>query len=141
MPPPLAGWARALDLTGLPDDLALAVRHFLSRNRRIAEPFRSRLGYTLAAEVAARTTPPPPPGVPGWMYLAAVLAERHRRAATRLALARAAAAQVWPGLGQPPQPGWPPAGPPQPGWPPAGPPQPGWPPAGPPRPAETLAKI
>ena len=99
MPPQLATWASTLDLTGLPDDLALAVRHFLARNRRIQEPFRSRLGYQLAEEVAARTTPQPPPGVPGWMYLAAVLAERHRRAANRLMLARSSAAQVWPGLG------------------------------------------
>ncbi len=102
MPPYLAGWARTLDLAGLDDDLALAVRHFLARNRHIAEPFRTRLGYSLAADVAARTTPPPPPGVPGWMYLAAVVAERHRRAAFLLAAARRAAAPIWPGLGAPP---------------------------------------
>lgn len=101
MPPHLVGWARTLDLTGLDDALALAVRHFLARNRQIAEPFRTRLGYSLAADLAARTTPPPPPGVPGWMYLAAVIAERHRRAAARLAAARAAAAPVWPNLGEP----------------------------------------
>jgi uncharacterized RDD family membrane protein YckC len=96
MPPGLAGWAALLDLTALDDELALAVRHFLARNREIAEPTRSRLGYSLAAEVGKRTTPPPPPGVPGWAYLAAVLAERHRRAAQRLALARSATASVWP---------------------------------------------
>lgn len=100
MPPHLVGWAMTLDLTGLPDDLALAVRHFLARNTRIKEPFRSGLGNSLAREVAARTTPQPPPGVPGWMYLAAVIAERHRRATHRLALARKSAAQVWPELGQ-----------------------------------------
>jgi uncharacterized RDD family membrane protein YckC len=99
MPPHLAGWAALLDLTGLDDDLALAVRHFLARNREIIEPARSRLGYALAVEVGRVTTPPPPPGVPGWAYLAAVLAERHRRAARRLAVARAATATVWPGLG------------------------------------------
>jgi uncharacterized RDD family membrane protein YckC len=96
MPPYLAGWAALLDLTGLDDDLALAVRHFLARNRQLREPARSRLGYALAVEVAARTTPPPPPGLPGWAYLAAVLAERHRRAAGRLVAARAATASVWP---------------------------------------------
>lgn len=99
MPPHLASWARLLDLTGLDDELALAVRHYLSRNRQISEPFRSRLGMQLAAEVFARTTPPPPPGVPGWAYLAAVLAERHRRAAYRLVVARASSALMWPGLG------------------------------------------
>jgi uncharacterized RDD family membrane protein YckC len=98
MPPPLARWAALLDLTGLDDELALAVRHFLARNRQLSEPGRTRLGYALAAEVAACTTPPPPPGVPGWQYLAAVLAERHRRAAHRLAVARGATAQVWPDL-------------------------------------------
>jgi uncharacterized RDD family membrane protein YckC len=96
MPPNLAPWAALLDLTGLDDELALAVRHFLARNRQLSEPARTRLGYALAVEVAARTTPPPPPGVPGWAYLAAVLAERHRRAAGRLAAARAVTASVWP---------------------------------------------
>jgi len=98
MPPRLAGWAQTLDLTGLDDELALAVRHYLARNREIREPARSRLGYSLASEVAACTTPPPPPGTPGWAYLAAILAERNRRAVRRLAQARAATAAVWPEL-------------------------------------------
>lgn len=98
MPPQLAGWARLLDLTGLDDDLALAVRHFLSRNRQLHPDARARLGQALAAEVAARTGPPPPPGVPGWAYLAAVTAERHRRAVLRLNQARAVSAAVWPEL-------------------------------------------
>ncbi|GAA0729706.1 RDD family protein [Dactylosporangium roseum] len=98
MPPPLARWAALLDLTGLDDSLALAVRHFLARNREIAEPARTALGQALAREVAMYTTPSPPPGVPGWAYLAAVLAERHRRAARQLVKARAASASVWPGL-------------------------------------------
>ncbi len=44
MPPPLARWAMLLDLTGLDDELALAVRHFLARNRQLSEPARTRLG-------------------------------------------------------------------------------------------------
>jgi uncharacterized RDD family membrane protein YckC len=88
MPPPLAGWARTLDLVGLDDELALAVRHFLARNRQLKEPARSRLGYRLAGQVAQVTNPPAPPGTPGWAYLAAVLAERHRRSAVRLAETR-----------------------------------------------------
>jgi uncharacterized RDD family membrane protein YckC len=98
MPPNLVGWAALLDLTGLDDDLALAVRHYLARNRRLREPARSRLGYALASEVAAGTTPPAPPGTPGWAYLAAVLAERNRRAALRLAQARLATGRVFPEL-------------------------------------------
>lgn len=95
MPPPLAYWARTLDLAGLDDDLALAVRHFLARNRQLKEPARSRLGYLLARQVAAVTNPPAPQGTPGWAYLAAVLAERHRRAAARLTETRRRTAALW----------------------------------------------
>lgn len=95
MPPELAYWARTLDLVGLDDDLALAVRHFLARNRSLKEPARSRLGYLLARQVAAVTNPPPPPNTPGWAYLAAVLAERHRRASVRLTEVRQRAASFW----------------------------------------------
>jgi uncharacterized RDD family membrane protein YckC len=98
MPPGLAGWASTLDLAGLDDDLALAVRHFLSRNRRLREPARTRLGQQLAREVAQVTSPPPPPGTPGWAYLAAVHAERHARAMRRMAAVRGRAASVWPEL-------------------------------------------
>ncbi|MEV4618965.1 RDD family protein [Asanoa sp. NPDC049573] len=98
MPPPLAGWALTLDLTGVSDDLALAVRHFLARGRDLREPARSNLGRALAAELAAVTTPPAPAGVPGWAYLAAVIAERHRRSRARLARARAVSSAIWPEL-------------------------------------------
>lgn len=95
MPPALTGWARTLDLVGLDDDLALAVRHFLSRNRQLKEPARSQLGYLLARQVAVVTNPPAPPGTPGWAYLAAVIAERHRRAAVRLTEVRRRSAVLW----------------------------------------------
>lgn len=98
MPPGLAAWAATLDLAGLDDDLALAVRAFLARNRRLREPARSALGERLVREVAAVTNPPPPPGTPAWMYLAAVHAERHRRAMLNLATVRSRAAMVWPEL-------------------------------------------
>ncbi|MEV6966928.1 RDD family protein [Hamadaea sp. NPDC051192] len=97
-PPPLAAWAATLDLTGLDDELALSVRHFLARSRQLKEPFRTRLGMRLAGEVLAKTNPPPPPNTPGWAYLAAVLGERHRRTAARLSAARAAHATLWPEL-------------------------------------------
>jgi hypothetical protein len=98
MPPELAAWAATLDLTGLDDDLALGTRNFLARNRSIREPARSSLGQRLVREVAAVTNPPPPPGTPAWKYLAAVHAERHRRATRQLAAVRARAAAVWPDL-------------------------------------------
>ena len=98
MPAGMAAWAATLDLAGLDDELALAVRHFLARNRSLREPARTRIGQNLAREVAAATNPPPPPGTPGWVYLAAVHAERHQRAMRRLAAVRARAATVWPDL-------------------------------------------
>jgi uncharacterized RDD family membrane protein YckC len=111
MPPPLAAWAATLDLSGLDDDLALAVRSFLARNRRLREPARRTLGERLVREVGAVTNPPPPAGTPAWMYLAAVHAERHRRAMLHLATVRSRAATVWPDLAPalaPPRPTAPP---------------------------------
>lgn len=107
MPPGLAVWASTLDLAGLDDELALAVRHYLARNRRLREPARTQLGQLLAREVAQVTSPPPPVGTPGWAYLAAVHAERHARAMRRLATVRGRATSVWPELvaaTQPPRP-------------------------------------
>ncbi|MFY1636122.1 RDD family protein [Solwaraspora sp. WMMB335] len=98
MPPALAAWARTLDLTRLDDGLALSVRQLLARGHGFVEPARSELVRMLAAEVAQVTAPPPPAGVPGWAYLAAVLAERHRRSAQRLAGTRALTAALWPEL-------------------------------------------
>ncbi len=98
MPPGMGNWAATLDLAGVDDDLALAVRHFLARNRQIREPARTHLGQRLAREVASVTNPPPPIDTPGWAYLAAVHAERHRRASRQLAAVRSRAATVWPDL-------------------------------------------
>lgn len=95
MPPQLAAWASVSDLSDLDDELALAVRHFLSRNAQIREPARTALGQALASELAAKIVPPPPPGTPGWAFMSAVLAERYRRNAGRLAASRAVTAQVW----------------------------------------------
>ena len=98
MPAELAGWAATLDLAGLDDNVALSVRQYLARNREIREPARTQLGQLLAREVAAATNPPPPPNAPGWAYLAAVHAERHRRSQRQLAGVRRRAATVWPEL-------------------------------------------
>ncbi|MGN6333294.1 MAG: RDD family protein [Motilibacteraceae bacterium] len=81
--PVLAGWAASLDLSALPDDLALAARQFLVRTQQLSPHTRASMGARIAADVAARTSPPPPPGVPAEEFLAAVVAERTRRAYAR----------------------------------------------------------
>jgi len=85
MPPPLEAWARTLDLSRLPDDLALQARSFLSRAADLRPEAREDLGGRLVAAVQAATAPAPPPDTPGWAYLSAVLAERRRRDGERYA--------------------------------------------------------
>lgn len=107
MPPGLAQWATTLDLSRLPDDLALAVRGFLSRAGELRPDARDRLGGQLASAVAACTSPPPPRGTPGWAYLAAVIAERRRREEERNAALGASRPSPWQGPPVPPgAPGW-----------------------------------
>jgi uncharacterized RDD family membrane protein YckC len=96
MPPPLAGWATGLDLSRLPDDLALAARQFLTRAGELSPAAREDMGSRIATAVAAVTAPPPPPGTPPWAFLAAVLAERRRRELARMGVAAPGAAQPFP---------------------------------------------
>ncbi|WP_414935556.1 RDD family protein [Amycolatopsis sp. cmx-11-51] len=98
MPPQLAYWASQLDLTRLPNDLALAVRQYLSRTSELRPEAVEALGYGLAQQVAAAIGAPMPPGVPSWAYLSAVLAERRRRDQVKLR----------PQYAPPPQPRYPP---------------------------------
>ncbi|HET9188818.1 MAG TPA: RDD family protein [Acidothermaceae bacterium] len=84
MPPPLIEWARLLDLSRFPDDLALSVRQFLARQHELRPEARTAMGNQLVAAVRSAVTPDPPPGTPGWAYLSAVLAERRRREEERL---------------------------------------------------------
>jgi len=100
MPPQLAGWAQTLDLTNLDDDLALAVRHYLARASEIRQPMNGRFAQGLAAEVSERIAQPAPPGVPPWVFLSAVLAERRRRAADRVHAGRSLTQRIWPGFGR-----------------------------------------
>jgi len=100
VPPQLVAWAATLDLAAVSDDLALAVRQYLVRNRFFSAPARAELGNALAAEVFERITPPPPPGLPARELLVAVLGERHRRSVLRLAQTRATTAAVWPDIGR-----------------------------------------
>ncbi len=107
MPPPLAGWAASLELSRLPDSLALSVRQFVARSAELTDAAREDLGGRLVAAVRAVTAPPPPPGTPGWAFLAAVLAERRRRETARLQpVAPPPAARGWDAPGRPvPAPG------------------------------------
>lgn len=84
MPPALSGWAGTLDLSRVPDDLALAARQFLSRASELAPEVRDAMGRRLADELAAQTAPAPPPGTSALGFLAAVLAERRRRETARM---------------------------------------------------------
>jgi uncharacterized RDD family membrane protein YckC len=87
MPPGLAGWASTLELSRLPDDLALAARQYLARSSGFDPAASQVMGERLAGAVASYVSPPPPPGVPPWAYLSAVLAERRTRESARLARA------------------------------------------------------
>ncbi|MRH86271.1 RDD family protein [Nocardia sp. SYP-A9097] len=78
--PWLQGWVRQLDLTGLPDELAIAMRQYLTRFHTLTPEVQDRLGRTLVITVCARLRTPPLNGYPPVQILGAVLAERQRRA-------------------------------------------------------------
>ncbi len=84
MPPALAWWAQSLQLSGLGPDQTELARQFLARSAQLDPRIRHEMGQRIFVEVASRISPPPPPGVPVEYVLAAVLAERHRRALARL---------------------------------------------------------
>ncbi|MGB3324632.1 MAG: RDD family protein [Mycolicibacterium fortuitum] len=84
MPPALAWWAGSLELSGLGPEQAELARQFLSRSAQLDPRIRQEMAHRVFSEVASRISPPPPPGAPVEYVLAAVLAERHRRALARL---------------------------------------------------------
>ncbi|MFF0541476.1 RDD family protein [Nocardia thailandica] len=81
-PPWLAQWAAALELSGFSDDLAGAVRRYLTRLRTLTPAATHELGTELAVRVCAVVHSPVPRGYPPYHVLAAVLAERQRRELT-----------------------------------------------------------
>ncbi|GAA4128746.1 RDD family protein [Actinomadura keratinilytica] len=125
MPPQLAGWAQRLELSLLPDGLALAARQYLARFWELLPEVRDALGERITEQVFAVVSPPPPAGVRPEIVLSAVLAERRRRDEWRLAQRRArrlrmaVPAAAWPG-----EPAMAVAGPPPAAAVPQGPPQP-----------------
>jgi uncharacterized RDD family membrane protein YckC len=88
MPPQLAGWASTLELSMLPDELALASRQYLARFWQLVPRVRDVMGERLARETLSYVSPPPPAGFRPEIYLSAVLAERRQREERRL-IARA----------------------------------------------------
>ncbi|WP_040785237.1 RDD family protein [Nocardia pneumoniae] len=78
-PPWLTGWSAHLDLSGLPEDLALAVRQYLTRFRTLTPAAQHNLGTALVTEVCGRLRVAPPLGYPPLQILGAVIAERQRR--------------------------------------------------------------
>jgi uncharacterized RDD family membrane protein YckC len=93
VPPPLAGWAQALELSGLSDQTAEQAGSYLRRFYELTPVARDELGQRIAAAVAAQVTPPPPPGTPPAAFLSAVLAVRRQRDVARLAAVQAGAGQ------------------------------------------------
>ena len=91
--PELAGWAASLELSGLSDQTAAMAGRYLSRLPELTPGARAELGERMSAAVRAKVGPPPPPGTPVVAYLAAVLAERHRREHARLTAQPAPAAE------------------------------------------------
>ncbi len=84
MPPRLAQWAQSLQLSGLTSDQADLARQFLNRAGQLAPHTRDQMLYQISTDVLASIAPPPPPGTPPQFMLAAVLAERHRRALAQM---------------------------------------------------------
>jgi uncharacterized RDD family membrane protein YckC len=101
MPPWLGGWASTLDLSGLPDELALAVRNFFARRAEFNAAAADGLAWQLAADVAQHIGVPVPQGIHPVDYLAAVLAERRAREHARVSLSSPA---PWTPAVQPPPP-------------------------------------
>jgi uncharacterized RDD family membrane protein YckC len=86
MPAGFAGWAATLDLSRLPDGLALAVRNYLSRRLDFTAGAADDLAWRLASDVSQHIGVPVPPGVRPTDYLAAVLAERRAREQARVGM-------------------------------------------------------
>ncbi|HEX6352865.1 RDD family protein [Actinophytocola sp.] len=86
MPAGYAGWAATLDLSRLPDGLALAVRSYLARRLDFNAGAADELAWRLAGDVSQHIGVPVPPGARPVDYLAAVLAERRAREQARVGL-------------------------------------------------------
>ncbi|WP_406296722.1 RDD family protein [Embleya sp. NBC_00888] len=86
--PAAAAWAAGIELSGLTDELALAIRQYLSRRGELDPAIEASLGERLMVDTANRIGMGPPPGMHPVVFLAAVLAERQRRDWERYTAAR-----------------------------------------------------
>ncbi|MEV4334855.1 RDD family protein [Streptomyces sp. NPDC049597] len=93
-PPWLVGRFSGLDLSGVPDDLWLAIRQYLTRMRQLDSAVSWSMAQRLAGDLAARTGTPAPEGVPPAAYLAAVVNERQARDARRAFASAARSAEA-----------------------------------------------
>ena len=100
-PPWLVGRFTQLDLSGVPDELWLAIRQYLTRARQLDPVVGRGLAERLADDLVARTGTPPPPGVPADAYLAGVVGERQARDARRAFAATASATATVTAAGAP----------------------------------------
>ncbi|MER5466941.1 RDD family protein [Streptomyces sp. NPDC002668] len=82
-PPWLVGRFAELDLSGVPDDLWLAIRQYLTRMRQLDRAVSWSMAERLAGDMAACTGAPLPERVPPAAYLAAVVNERQARDARK----------------------------------------------------------
>lgn len=105
-PPPswLVGRFAELDLSGVPDDLWLAIRQYLTRMRQLDPAVNWSMAIRLAGDLAGCTGTPAPEGVPPAAYLAAVVNERQARDARR-AFGSRGGADGWQGMAVPAVPG------------------------------------
>jgi uncharacterized RDD family membrane protein YckC len=101
--PRLRSWATSLDLSGLPEQLAVSAASYLSRFWQLNEVAREQIGRQLAADVAARVSPQAPAGVTPADFLYTVLAERGNRQLARLRPPQSGPPQRRPPQGGPPQ--------------------------------------
>lgn len=85
MPPMLGEWAMHADIAAFPPSLAIAVRQFLGRSNQLAPAVRDRVGRELYRSAMRYVSPAPPPMIHHEHVLAAILADRRRRDALRLA--------------------------------------------------------
>lgn len=75
----LTGWSSGLDLTGLPEDLALAIRRYLTRVDTLTPAAQHDIGQALVSAVCTRLRVVAPAGYPPVQILGSVIAERQRR--------------------------------------------------------------